>query len=137
MTTQKTMAVRRGLVALLAGLPAALIAATPPAAMSPEAIYSRDRALCESGRSAQDRPTCLKEAGAALAEARRGQLKTAGDAQLLANAMARCQQVPVDDRAACETMARGGGQRSGSVAQGAVIKEVVTPIIPPASAASR
>jgi len=137
MTTHKTMFVRKGLVALLAGLPAMLLAATPPAATSAEAIYRRDRAVCESGRSAQDRPTCLKEAVAALAEARRGQLKTADDAQLTANALARCEQVPADDRAACETMARGGGMRSGSVAQGAVLKEVVTPIIPPASAASR
>jgi hypothetical protein len=125
----------------LAALPAVLLAsafaANPIDASSPEAIYQRERAQCESGRTVQDRPTCLKEAGAALDEARRGQLKTADNSQLIANALERCQLVPPTDRSACEAMARGGGLHSGSVSEGAVLKEISTVTSPPASAASR
>ena len=39
----------------------------PP--LTPQAIDLKDRANCEAGRTAEDRATCLKEAGrAALAE---------------------------------------------------------------------
>ena len=39
-------------------------------------LYQQDRAACTSGQSHQDRQTCLREAGAALYEARRGGLNT-------------------------------------------------------------
>ena len=39
-----------------------------------QARYQQDRAACISGQSQQDRATCLKEAGAALQEAKRGRL---------------------------------------------------------------
>ena len=114
--------------ALLAGsllLPLTANAATADSG-SAEANYRKERADCMSGRSIQDRQTCLKEAGAALAESRRGQLKSADAAQLQANAVERCQRVPADDRQACEAMARGEGQRSGSVAEGAVLTQFST-----------
>ena len=38
--------------------------------------YEKDRAACMSGNSNQDRATCLREAGAALVEARRDGLTT-------------------------------------------------------------
>ena len=36
-----------------------------------QARYQQDRAACMSGQSNQDHATCLREAGAALAQARR------------------------------------------------------------------
>ena len=45
------------------------------------ARYQAERAVCQSGQSNQDRATCLKEAGAALHEAKMGRLY----AQMLAD----------------------------------------------------
>jgi hypothetical protein len=58
-----------------------------------EARYRQDRAMCESGQSQQDRATCLREAGAALAEARRGRLDDS-PAQYQKNALIRCEGLP-------------------------------------------
>lgn len=105
-------------------------AADAGAAGSPEAKYQKERAACLSGQTNQARETCLKEAGAALAEARKGRLDN-GEAKpsLNANALERCKVVPAADRTACERMARGEGKVSGSVEGGGVIKELVT-IVP-------
>ena len=116
----------------------AAVAAEPATSRSDaETRYRPERATCVDGRSPQDRSTCLKEAGAARAEARRQGLDNGETAaQLRANALQRCQRVTDDDRAACERMVLGGGQRSGSVAAGGVLMQITTPVAP-ASAASR
>jgi len=94
---------------------------------SPEATYRYERQKCLSGRSHQDRATCLREAGAALAEARRGRLDNGvSERQLAANRVARCQAHPESERADCERMARGEGTMVGSVEGGGVMKELVT-----------
>jgi len=95
---------------------------------SPEATYRYEREKCLSGRSHQDRATCLKEAGAALAEARRGRLDNGVSARQLAdNRVARCAaQHDPSDRADCERMARGEGTVVGSVEGGGMVKELVT-----------
>ena len=103
-------------------------AAKPSGAAS--STYSADRANCDSGRTAQDRETCLKEAGAAQDERRRHRLDNAGNAPT--NATARCDNVPAKDQADC--LARIGAstapnQRtvtSGSVGGGGVIRETTT-----------
>ena len=127
-TYLNTMTLGHGAIAL-AGLVLAsgLLAAPPtkaPDPTSPEAVYRRDRADCLAGRSAQDRKTCLQEAGAALAAARRGQLVSPDAATLVANALRRCQAVRAEDRSDCERMARGEGSREGSVAEGAILKRI-------------
>ena len=94
---------------------------------SPEATYRYERQKCLSGRSHQDRATCLKEAGAALAEARRGRLDNGvSERQLAENRVARCAAQPESERADCERMARGEGTVVGSVEGGGVVKELVT-----------
>ncbi|HSW04633.1 hypothetical protein [Aquabacterium sp.] len=106
-------------------------AAKSPLPGSPEAVYREDRANCLAGRTHQDRATCLREAGAALVEARRGGLDS-GDARTLErNALLRCQRQSVEDRPDCERLARGEGQTSGSVEGGGVIKEIVTRTVGP------
>ena len=76
----------------------------------------------------EDRATCLKEAGAALAEARKGNL-TSGDGQLRKNAGERCKVLTGDERTDCIARMSGEGSASGSVGGGGVLREKVT-IVP-------
>jgi hypothetical protein len=105
-------------------------ATTGSAAMTPQAIYQKDRANCDAGRTAEDHATCLKEAGAAFEERKRHQLDNQGTP--LANATDRCNVLPNKDKADC--LARIVGPlnshqtvtTSGSVAGGGVVKETTT-----------
>lgn len=90
--------------------------------------YKQERAHCLSGKSHQDRATCLREAGAALQEARRNRLETVGGASFEANATARCNAQPAADRAACVQRIVGAGSAQGSVEGGGLIREAVTPV---------
>ncbi len=123
----------RAAASLIAGLTLALFGAAAQAAevrgthAGVEARYQAERKACLEGRTGQDQATCLKEAGAARAEALRSTLDNGEDrATLQANALARCAAQPAGERPACELLARGQGMESGSVKDGGVIKEVVT-----------
>jgi hypothetical protein len=100
-----------------------------------QATYEQDRAKCMSGQSNQDQATCLKEAGAARDEARRGQLTEDGSA-FHKNAKARCDVLSGDEKRDCISRAKGGGMVSGSVGGGGVIRETVTTTVGPATSAS-
>lgn len=78
--------------------------------------YERERAACVQGQTRQPRDVCLREAGAAYAQARQGRLVSAGDSpeQWAANALKRCQAQPLEDREMCERRVREG-QVVGSV----------------------
>ena len=109
-------------------------AATPGDA---QARFEQERARCLSGLSGQAQSTCLKEAGAALEEARRGRLDD-GDARYRKNARERCDVLAGDEKRDC--MARARDQRtnsSGSVEGGGILRETVTretrPVEPSAS----
>ena len=103
---------------------------------SADAVYQRERAACQLDGTPQGRTTCLKEAGAAHAEAKRKQLGNGEDeAALRQNAELRCQRVATADQDHCQRKARGEGTVSGSVEGGGVLKTLVTPI--PAPAVSR
>ena len=104
------------------GIPAASLAAPPSDAQT---RYPQERAACDSGRSYQDRATCLKEAGAAYEEAKRGRLAD-GSAQYQQNALARCNVVPSEERGACHARMQGQGTTSGSVEGGGIYRELVT-----------
>jgi hypothetical protein len=97
---------------------------------SAQAVYQRDRAACNSGQTSQDRATCLKEAGAALVEARRGGLDD-GRGQLERNRLLRCDNQPLQDREDCVRRMNGEGMTSGSVDGGGILRELVTPVVPP------
>ena len=115
------------------------MSATGSASADVQARYQQDRANCLSGSSNQDRATCLKEAGAARAAARQGQLDDAGAAKQ-GNARLRCQALTGDDAKDCISRASGNGTVSGSARTGGVLRETVTtqilPAEPPASAPS-
>ena len=104
-----------------------------------QARYVAERAACVNGTSNQDRATCLKEAGAARDEARRGLLSD-GDAKYKSNARVRCEALTGDEAADCRARMRGAGTTSGSAQAGGIFRETVTvetkPAEPAASAAS-
>lgn len=102
-----------------AGLALAADAAAPKDAM---ARYERERAACLKGNTPQDRATCLREAGAALQEARRG--STEASSSYDANALRRCETLPGSDRKDCIARMKRGST-SGSVAAGGIVREHV------------
>ena len=103
-----------------------------------QARYLKERAVCLQGMSNQDRATCLKEAGAARDEARRGLLND-GDAKYKRNSRERCDALTGDDAADCRARMRGAGTTTGSAEAGGIFRETVTvetkPADPAASAA--
>jgi len=91
--------------------------------------YLQERAVCMSGKSNQDRATCLREAGAAFNQARREGFRD-NSAQNTANQRQRCEALPADDRQACIARMQGQGTTSGSAAAGGIYRELVTPVAP-------
>lgn len=91
---------------------------------TPQERYRAERAACESGRTGQDRATCLQEAGAALQERQRNNLNNVqSEAQLRANAAARCDRLPPERREGCMALRGDNVQVQGSVAGGAVLRQ--------------
>jgi len=95
------------------------------AADSAQATYTRDRAECMK-KDAGERETCLREAGAALQESKRGGL-TDEKAELEKNRLARCDNQPAQDRGEC-IRRMNEGTTTGSVKEGAVVRELRTTV---------
>jgi hypothetical protein len=90
------------------------------------ARYQAERAACMNGSSNQDRTTCLKEAGAAMAEAKRGNLDTS-KAAIREDKTARCDALPGEQKDACLKRMAGQGTVTGSVRDGGVLREITLP----------
>ena len=116
------------LAALLLAAAAPAWAATNPALAEAQRQFKEERAHCLSGRSQQDRATCLKEAGAAYQEARRGALANPSGTDLGRNAVDRCKAQPAADREACVQRIMGAGTAEGSVKGGGIIRSTETPV---------
>lgn len=86
-------------------------------------------AACNSGRTQQDRATCIREVRNANAEKRAGKLDNAGG-HFQANAVKRCDVLIGEDKMACEARIAGYGITQGSVAGGGVIRQVETVVVP-------
>ena len=78
----------------------------------------------------QNKQACVREKGAAQQAARKGGLSSPDTATLQANALARCNRQPPEDRAAWEARVMGTGQTNvtGSVLGGGVIRTTVVPV---------
>lgn len=94
--------------------------------------YRQEVAACNSGQSQQDRATCLREAGAALDEARRGQLsRDVAASGYDSNAIARCEVFVGEELSACRARATGTAPTEGatitrgSVNEGGIIRESI------------
>ena len=114
-------------VGIAAALPTASAFAGDNAAAA-KSTYQKERADCEAGRTAEDRATCLKEAGAAAAERKRNTLDNTGSARQ--NAIDRATW---SRRENPRLLARIEGPThrtktttSGSVAGGGVLRETTT-----------
>jgi hypothetical protein len=121
-----------GVTALLAMTAAtAQVASNAPGTTGIDASgsYQQEVQACMTGRTQQDRETCLKEARNAQADKKRGVLDNAG-AQFQANAAARCDVLAGEEKAACQARVMGYGNTSGSVAGGGLLREVETVVIP-------
>ena len=112
------------LAALAALLAAGAASATPLS--DAQLRYRQERAACMDGTSNQDRATCLKEAGAAWQEARRGGLAT-NDGELQANRLSRCGALPAPEREDC-ALRMQQGSTSGSAQQGGILRELTRPV---------
>lgn len=104
-----------------------LTAAAADNRMSAQRQYQSDREACNRGDTGQDRATCLREAGAALSEARRGRLDD-GDASFERNRTIRCEPLPTGDREDCIRRMNGEGTISGSVKGGGIYRELRTTV---------
>jgi hypothetical protein len=119
-----------GLVALLAVTAATAQVATGTTGIDASGSYQREIEACLTGVTQQDRATCLTEARNAQADKQRGALDTPSGA-LEANALARCQPLAGEEKAACEARVVGYGGTTGSVAGGGVLREVETVVVRP------
>jgi len=115
---------RSFIVVCLATLGAVAAQAENGALASPAARYEVERAMCLRGESSQDRSTCLREAGAAYAQAKRGEMHNEST-QFAANRFQRCERLPDEQRLYCIARMHGLGTTSGSVAGGGIYRELV------------
>jgi hypothetical protein len=90
--------------------------------------YLQDQAACMKVSDADKRKTCLREAGAAQAEARHGTLAEP-QANYEKNRLARC-SVYKDpkEREYCVRRMNGEGTTSGSVEEGAIVRSLTVPV---------
>jgi len=101
------------------------LAAPPSTSAQAQARYRHDLAVCNSGQSNQSAATCRREAGNALAAAKRGTIHN-DPGQYQSNALQRCQVHQGDDRVACEARILGQGDLSTGSQAGGVLRESIT-----------
>jgi len=102
-------------------------AAEPSLQADARKVYQYDRADCMSGLAGQDKNTCLREAGAALNEAKSGKLADP-DTDFERNRLMRCSYLRDPDRTYCVRRMNGEGTVSGSVEGGGILRELVVTV---------
>ena len=118
-----------GAAALLAVTAATAQVATGTTGIDASGSYRQEVNACMTGKTQQDQATCLREARNAQADKKRGVLDNS-NAQFDANAKARCDVLPGEEKAACDARLMGYGSTTGSVAAGGVLREVETVVLP-------
>lgn len=88
-----------------------------------------EMAACTTGRTQQDKETCMKEVRNANQAKRAGTIDNAGG-QFGANSLERCNVLVGDDKLACQARVVGYGSPQGSVAGGGVVTEIETAVVP-------
>ncbi|HEX7643830.1 MAG TPA: hypothetical protein VF472_16615 [Burkholderiaceae bacterium] len=115
-------------LALACLLPAIAIASAHAESVAQaQANYKQDKTECLNGQTGESKKTCLREAGAALNDAKNGKLEKF-NTNFEQNALARCQVFKnEEDRDLCERRQREGTV-SGSVAGGGDIRELTVTV---------
>ena len=127
--TPELLAIAATVAAVCSTFSVGAISATAAAPSAAEQRYQQDRANCMAGKTAESQKTCLTEAAAALAAARKHNLTSPTPEQVAANERKRCDAQSGDDKKECLKRAAGVDTTvSGSVAGGGDIKETVTVI---------
>jgi len=91
-----------------------------------DAQYQREKAVCTSGQSNQDKATCLREAGAAYQQAKQGSLQTNQSQQYSRNAIERCKSLPTQDQADCQRRIDNPTEVDGNALSGGILRKEVT-----------
>ena len=91
-----------------------------------DAQYQREKEVCTSGQSNQDKATCLREAGAAYQQARQGRLNDGQQAQYRQNALDRCKALPAPDQEDCARRIERPSDVEGSSQSGGMLRKDVT-----------
>ena len=86
-------------------------------------------AACISGKTQQDRQTCMTEVRNANAAKRAGKVDNSGG-RFKDNALARCDVFQGEEQIACQARIVGYGDAAGSVAGGGVIRQIETVVVP-------
>lgn len=114
------------LVAALALLSTnAAFAAGNTTAMSAKARLKHDRVACSRIRDQGERDQCLSEASTLYAGTQPSN-PNENAAQLMRNALKRCEPLREPDRQDCVLRMQGQGTTTGSVAAGGIYRELVT-----------
>ena len=110
--------------ASLLATPAAL-AADNAATISAKTRLQHDRVVCSRIRDQGDRDECLSEASTLYAGTQPSN-PDENPAQLMRNALKRCEPLREPDRQDCVLRTEGKGTTTGSVAAGGIYRELVT-----------
>lgn len=114
--------------AIASGLGATYAGAQTLSAAEAQERYRADVERCRSGVATQDQRTCMREAGAALEEARRNRLVT-GTPSFDQNQRARCERLSGAQRDDClQLMSDTGATVHGSVEGGGILRETTITI---------
>jgi len=114
------------LAACLAPLAAAAAPATASERADRRAVYERDRAACETGKSTQERSLCLHDVTVAYRMPHTNKPYDLDPAAYHRNQALRCGPLKDKDLEACMDRMRGAGSTSGSVQTGGILRELTT-----------
>lgn len=90
------------------------------------AIYERDRAACETGRSTQERGLCLHDVTVAYRMPHTNKPYDLDPSTYLRNQALRCGPLKDKELEACVARMRGAGSTRGSVETGGMLRELTT-----------
>lgn len=96
------------------------------------AIFERDRAACEPGRSTQERSLCVHDVTVAYRMPHANKPYDLDPSTYLRNQALRCGPLKDKDLEACLARMRGAGSTSGSVATGGIYRELTATEVGPA-----
>ena len=118
----------------LATLPAGAATASNSEQAERRAIYERDRAACETGRSTQERSLCLHGVTVAYRMPHTNKPYGLDPSTYARNQALRCGPLKDKDLEDCLARMRGAGRTSGSVETGGILRELTTIEVGPVDA---